>query len=54
MPDADAQTRMMQVHNEGRGVVGRFKLDVARPKIDEVRRRARERMLPLWIGVEDC
>ncbi|HSD87284.1 MAG TPA: ATP-dependent Clp protease adaptor ClpS [Kofleriaceae bacterium] len=54
MSEADAETRMLQVHNEGRGVVGRFKLDVARPKIDEVRRRARERMLPLWIGVEDC
>jgi ATP-dependent Clp protease adaptor protein ClpS len=52
--EGDAETRMMQVHNEGRGVVGRFKLDVARKKVDEVRRRARERVFPLWVGLEDC
>lgn len=54
IPDAEAETRMMQVHTEGRGVVGRFKLAVAKQKVDEARRRARERMFPLWIGLEDC
>jgi ATP-dependent Clp protease adaptor protein ClpS len=50
----DAETRMMQVHTEGRGIVGRYKLPVAKQKVDEVRRRARERVFPLWIGLEDC
>jgi ATP-dependent Clp protease adaptor protein ClpS len=54
LADDEAQTRMLQVHNEGRGVVGRFKLDVARKKVDEARRLARERVFPLWIGLEDC
>jgi ATP-dependent Clp protease adaptor protein ClpS len=54
LSEADAETRMMQVHTEGRGIVGRFRLDVARGKIDEVRRRARESVFPLWVGVEDC
>lgn len=50
----EAETRMMQVHMEGRGVVGRFKLELARKKVDEVRKRARDRLFPLWIGLEDC
>jgi ATP-dependent Clp protease adaptor protein ClpS len=54
LSDEDAEARMLQVHNEGRGVVGRFKVDVARKKVEEVRRRARERVFPLWIGLEDC
>jgi ATP-dependent Clp protease adaptor protein ClpS len=54
LSEDEAETRMMQVHHEGRGVVGRFKLAVARGKVDEVRKRARERVFPLWVGLEDC
>lgn len=50
----DAEPKMMQVHNEGRGVVGRYKAKLAATKIDAVRRRARDEMFPLWIGPEDC
>jgi ATP-dependent Clp protease adaptor protein ClpS len=51
---AEATMRMLETHNQGRTVVGRFKLPVARDKIATVRRRAREEGFPLWIGVEDC
>jgi ATP-dependent Clp protease adaptor protein ClpS len=54
VPEADATTRMMQTHNEGRALVGRFKLAVARDKIAIARRKASEQGFPLWIGVEDC
>jgi ATP-dependent Clp protease adaptor protein ClpS len=52
--DADAEPKMMQVHNEGRGIVGRFKSPLAAMKIELVRKRAREQMFPLWIAPEDC
>ena len=52
--DADAEPKMMQVHNEGRGIVGRFKAPLAAMKIELVRKRAREQMFPLWIAPEDC
>lgn len=52
--DADAEPKMMQVHNEGRGIVGRFKAPLAAMKIETVRKRAREQMFPLWIAPEDC
>ncbi|HEY5920844.1 MAG TPA: ATP-dependent Clp protease adaptor ClpS [Kofleriaceae bacterium] len=52
-PD-DAEARMLKTHNEGRTIVGRFKLEVARDKIESARRRARSEGYPLWIGVEDC
>ena len=48
----DAYARMMQTHEEGRAIIGRYKPDVARAKIDEVRSRARASGFPLWIGVE--
>jgi ATP-dependent Clp protease adaptor protein ClpS len=51
--DVDPEPKMMQVHNEGRGVVGRYKSQLAAMKIDAVRRRAREHMFPLWIAPED-
>jgi ATP-dependent Clp protease adaptor protein ClpS len=54
LADDEAETRMMATHNEGRSVVGRYKLASARAKIDEVRTRARAKNFPLWIGVEDC
>jgi ATP-dependent Clp protease adaptor protein ClpS len=54
MSEADAEARTLQVHNEGRGVVGRFKAPLAAMKIESVRKRAREHMFPLWIAPEDC
>ncbi|HEY5949607.1 MAG TPA: ATP-dependent Clp protease adaptor ClpS [Kofleriaceae bacterium] len=50
----DANTKMWQTHKEGRTIVGRYKLAVARDKVAAARRRAREADFPLWIGVEDC
>jgi ATP-dependent Clp protease adaptor protein ClpS len=47
-----AETRMMQTHTEGRGVVGRFAIAEAKPKIQRVRELARTRGYPLWIGIE--
>lgn len=52
--DAEAEPKMMQVHNDGRGIVGRFKSPLAAMKIEAVRKRAREQMFPLWIAPEDC
>ena len=49
---ATAETRMMQTHTEGRGIVGRFKVGEARTKIAQVRELARTRGYPLWIGIE--
>jgi len=50
--DVDADTRMMQTHTEGRGIVGRFTTTEAREKILDVRKRAHESGFPLWIGIE--
>ena len=50
-PD-DANVRMMETHNTGRAVIGRFTPAEARAKIQEVRGLAREHGFPLWIGVE--
>jgi ATP-dependent Clp protease adaptor protein ClpS len=54
LPEAEAETRMLQTHNDGRALVGRYKHAVARDKIETVRRRARAEGFPLWIGAEDC
>ncbi|HEU0036589.1 MAG TPA: ATP-dependent Clp protease adaptor ClpS [Kofleriaceae bacterium] len=48
----DAEARMLQTHNLGRGVVGRYSASEARSKIAEVRARARDQGYPLWIGIE--
>ena len=50
---ADAKARATQTHTEGRAVIGRFKLPVARDKLIAARSRAREQAFPLWIGLED-
>jgi ATP-dependent Clp protease adapter protein ClpS len=47
-----ANVRMMQTHTEGRSVIGRFKPDDARAKIESVRTRAKASGFPLWIGFE--
>jgi ATP-dependent Clp protease adaptor protein ClpS len=54
LSEADATARMWETHKQGRSIVGRYKLDVARTKITAARARARIENLPLWIGVEDC
>jgi ATP-dependent Clp protease adaptor protein ClpS len=47
-----AAARMMQTHSEGRAIIGRFRPDDARAKIEEVRVRAKSAGFPLWIGFE--
>jgi ATP-dependent Clp protease adaptor protein ClpS len=47
-----AAARMMQTHTEGRTVIGRFRPDDARAKIEQVRASARASGFPLWIGYE--
>ena len=54
LSDDEANLRMEQTHNDGRALVGRFKLAAAKDKIATVRQRARAECFPLWIGVEDC
>lgn len=54
LSDDEATQRMWQTHTEGRAVLGRYKLAVARDKVATVRRRARDAGFPLWIGIEDC
>lgn len=54
LDEDDAHTKMMETHQQGRTVVGRYKLAVARDKVATARRRARDAGFPLWIGVEDC
>src|SRR5262245_30736049 len=49
---AQAETRMMLTHTEGRGVIGRYSVADARTKIRDVRDRAHASGFPLWIGIE--
>lgn len=52
LSEADAGARMMQTHEQGRSVIGRFRPDDARAKIEAVRSIARAAGFPLWIGIE--
>lgn len=52
LPPDEATTRMQTTHDRGRAVIGRYAVRDARAKVQEVRRLARERGFPLWIGVE--
>jgi ATP-dependent Clp protease adaptor protein ClpS len=54
LSETDAYARMMQTHTEGKSIVGRYKIAVARDKIITARSRARAKMMPLWIAPEDC
>jgi ATP-dependent Clp protease adaptor protein ClpS len=54
LSETDATARMWETHKQGRTIVGRYKLDIARTKIATARARARGESFPLWIGVEDC
>jgi ATP-dependent Clp protease adaptor protein ClpS len=52
LDEATASAHMLQTHTQGRAVIGRYRPDDARAKIDAVRARAKEAGFPLWIGVE--
>lgn len=45
---------MLDVHKEGRGIVGIYSYDVARTKVDLVRRRARLEEFPLKCTCEQA
>jgi ATP-dependent Clp protease adapter protein ClpS len=51
---AAAEAYARQTHTEGRALIGRFKLAVARDRVIAARSRAREQGHPLWIGLEDA
>lgn len=53
LDEADAHAKMMETHTQGKTIVGRYKLALARDKVDTARRRARDDGFPLWVGVED-
>jgi ATP-dependent Clp protease adaptor protein ClpS len=52
--EADAYQIMMQIHNSGVGICGVFTLDIAKTKISEVHRRAREKGHPLRCSYEEA
>jgi ATP-dependent Clp protease adaptor protein ClpS len=54
LPEAEATARMEQTHDEGRAIVGRYKLARAQELIAAARTRAKAETFPLWVGVEDC
>jgi ATP-dependent Clp protease adaptor protein ClpS len=54
LSEADAHTRMMETHTQGKTIVGRFKLAAARDKVIASRSKARAQMFPFWIALEDC
>ncbi len=54
LANEQAEALTQQTHEQGRAIVGRYKLAVARDKIAAARRRTREAGFPLWIGLEDC
>jgi ATP-dependent Clp protease adapter protein ClpS len=49
----EAQSRALETHTEGRTIIGRYKLPIARDKVIAARARARDGGYPLWIGLED-
>jgi ATP-dependent Clp protease adapter protein ClpS len=54
LSDDEAHAKMMQTHTEGKTIVGRYPLAIARDKVITARSRARAQVAPLWIGLEDC
>lgn len=47
LPSDEAERRMLQVHHEGRSVVGTYVLDVARTKVATVHELAEQQRHPL-------
>ena len=54
LSDAEAEPRMMQVHNEGRGIVGRFKSPLAAMKIERFASAPASRCSRSGSAPEDC
>jgi ATP-dependent Clp protease adaptor protein ClpS len=54
LPADRAQAVMRQAHDHGRAVIGRFASELAKTKLEAARRRARDHVSPLWLGVEVC
>ena len=54
LPAERAHAVMRQAHEHGRAVIGRYTSELAKTKIESARRRARDYVSPLWLGVEVC
>lgn len=50
--ELEAETLMLQVHNDGQGVAGTYFKDMAETKAERARRQARENGFPLQLTVE--
>jgi ATP-dependent Clp protease adaptor protein ClpS len=51
---ARAHEVMRTAHTDGKAIVGRFAVEVAREQITKARELARASHAPLWLGVEAC
>lgn len=49
----EAESIMLQIHNENRGICGIYPYDIAHTKAREARKRAKDAGFPLRILVED-
>ena len=52
-PSAQAESIMMKVHNEGMGVAGVYRLEIAEQKAYETAKEAKDNEYPLMITVEE-
>lgn len=52
--EASAQTLMMNVHKEGKAIVGTYSYDIAMSKTLKAKQMAREQGFPLNITVEEA
>jgi len=52
--EADAQTLMLQVHNEGSAVAGTYSLDIAQSKTRRATSLARQEGFPLRLTIEQA
>ena len=51
--NADAHEIMMTVHKGGRAIVGIYPLDIAKTKVDETTKLAREEGFPFRLTIEE-
>jgi len=52
MKPEDAQSKMLEVHRQGRGRVGNYSFDIARTKATQTEKLARDNDFPLKCTVE--
>ena len=52
-PTAQAERIMMKVHNEGMGVAGVYRLEIAEQKAYDTAKEAKDNQYPLMITVEE-